>query len=221
MGFVGEARNEVLDTIEDGLDEIGLIDQNNNNQWIELDKITSKQAYSIILQQTYKLDRLEKQHCNAMQKRARRHLTAAEQDYWFRIYHGQIQSRSELSKWAKNKEGELVNNTCGMCKTEKDTRKHKFYACKMMQELITKLERVYVAFKQENDQEWARPNFEQWQLQAEENQTVNWTLTIIIAKVRYLYHVESGKVYSGKKNKLDTDIVIERLGKALRLTLAH
>ena len=36
-----------------------------------------------------------------------------------------------------------------------------------------------------------------------------------------IYDPKSGKVYSGKKNKLDTDIVIERLGKALRLTLAH
>ena len=219
LGCSRERTNYLIDEyIEEEKDQVGMyqVGRYQKDDWCPLVNITSKQIYSIIISKMYVFG--NQKGCNAMRKEIRNFLTAEEQNFWFNIHHGRIQARAELSKWAKDEKGKPVSEKCGLCKTKRDVRRHKFYECRIMQEFIKKVEQVYNSIKGEKEQEWRKPTYEQWQLEAETFEPNKEKMTVVIAKARYLYQIESEKVYKRRKRKLDTNIVIERLKKAMRST---
>ena len=48
--------------------------------------------------------------------------------------HRAIQTRTRMSKWKKEKNGEMVTRMCVVCKTEEEDWDHYDYECKGMRE---------------------------------------------------------------------------------------
>ena len=142
-------------------------------------------------------------------------LSANERDYWWRLAHNLISIKSTESKWRRDKNNKLVSDKCPVCKQIKEDRRHYNFECDSIQRLIDKVEAVYTdrqRQRQNGNVEWRRPTEAAWNLQ-EEN--MNEEMMIVIAKVRWIWHLERCKVELKKRRRLNLDRIVQKLTREL------
>ena len=142
-------------------------------------------------------------------------LSASERDYWWRLAHNLISIKSIESKWRRDKDDKLVSNTCPACEKCKEDRRHYNFECESIQRLIDETEAVYTDWtekRQTESEKWRRPTEDDWNLQAE---NMNTEMMIVIAKARWIWHLERCQVELKKKRRMNLDLIVQRLKREL------
>ena len=119
-------------------------------------------------------------------------LTADERDYWWRLTHRLISLRKTESKWKREENGELVKNTCPVCKEAVEDEAHYNNDCSAIQDFMEQVAKSTRGSGPISREEWSLEKKEM-----EEKQM------ILIAKARWVYHCERCKIDRRRRKRVD------------------
>ena len=188
----GEANVDVMS--QKDRDELGLMI---GTTWTPINKLMTKQIYGQLMMKRMKMKKYKPKQAHDNLQKIQANLTAMERDYWWRVNHNLVMTRKRESKYKQ------VQATCPVCGEEEEDMKHYMYDCPKVQELI---ERV------KSKAGMTSINREQWALEAK-NMTHRAMTTI--AKARWIHHQERCQICMGKRKRMNTQIMMNRLEKAM------
>ena len=98
--------------------------------WTPIERMTTRKTYDRLIKTRMRLKDYVPKKAHATVHSIQKMLTAAERDYWWRLTHRAIQTRTRMSKWKKEHNGEMVTKMCVVYKTEEEDWDHYYYECK-------------------------------------------------------------------------------------------
>jgi hypothetical protein len=137
----------------------------------------------------------------------KKHLSAKERDYWWRLAHGRVSLKAHESKW-RVENGVRVSALCPVCKKEPETKRHYDFECEGLQCFIGQLGEIYEQCKTEKEQAWKPLSKDMWCLSVDS--VMSETLEMLVAKARWLYHKERCNIMHKSRRMLDTGVLLEK-----------
>ena len=131
-------------------------------------------------------------------------LTANERDYWWRLTHRVIQTKTRESNWKKDESGESVTRKCPVCKAEEEDWDHYDYECKGMQEMNEEVAKSVGRTHAFNRNEWSL-----------EEEGMEKKAMLHIAKARWIYHCERAKM--DQKQRKNVKTLMNRLNRRMNI----
>ena len=134
-------------------------------------------------------------------------LTANERDYWWRLTHRVIQTKTRESHWKKDENGVYETRECPVCRVEEETWDHYDYECSGVRGMNER-----VAESVGRAQAFSRS---EWSL---EEEGMERGVMLSIAKARWIYHCERVKMDMRKRKRLNTTTLMNRLNRRMTVT---
>ena len=153
-----------------------------------------------------KLRNYEERKAHRYVHEIQRQLTATERDYWWRLTHRVIQTKTRESHWKIDENGEKETRTCPVCKEEEESWDHYDYECKGAREMNEK-----VAASLTRAHAFSRV---EWRLEEEK---MGRGAMLTIAKARWIYHCARLKMNMRQRKRFDTTILMNRLTRRMEI----
>jgi hypothetical protein len=177
---------------------------------MEIDGIRTKDIYVILMKKRLKLNDYTPKQAHKNIKRINKKLTPKERDFWWRHTHELISIRRNEHKWRKNEDGSMMTNKCAMCVTEKEDRHHYEYGCKANEKWREHVMKYVNEMKEEEGKNDTTK--ERWNLNDED---MDETTMIIIAKARWIYQKARGKILNRNRMRMDMEVMMNTLKRAM------
>ena len=97
---------------------------NKDEEWIPIERLTSKICYDIITINRKLIKEYTPNPAHAIVYEIDMYLTPEERNYWWRLNHNLISIKKRESKYKRTEEGELVSPTCPTCKRNEESIDH-------------------------------------------------------------------------------------------------
>ena len=169
-------------------------------EWRPITTLTTKHAYNQLKAKRLKVGKYKPKQAHRNISIIQDRLTADERDYWWRLTHRLISLRKTESKWKRQESGELVKNTCPVCKEAVEDEAHYNYDCSAIQGFME-----HVAKSTRGSGPISR---EEWSL---EKKGMEEKQMILIAKARWVYHCERCKIDIRRRKRVVIKVLMNRL----------
>jgi hypothetical protein len=181
-----------------------------DGEWRPIDGLRTKEIYVILMNKRLKLNNYTPKRAHASIKSINKKLTPKERDFWWRHTHELISIRKNEHKWRKNDDGSMMTNICAMCMKEIETRQHYEYGC----ETNEKWRKHVMKYVNEMNGEEGMNDMmiEKWNLNEKD---MDETTMIIIAKARWIYQKERGKIMNRNRMMVDMNVMMNTLKRAM------
>jgi hypothetical protein len=199
-----EERKEKGEKRETELSGMGVEEEKGG--WTPIERLTTRQAYDRLIQKRMTLKNyIPKKAHNAVHE-IQRQMTANERDYWWRLTHRVIQTKTRESKWKKDENDVYETRMCPVCAVEEEDWDHYDYECSGVREMNRQ-----VALSVGREHEFTR---NEWSL---EEEGMERGMKLSIAKARWIYHCQRVKMDMKQSKRLNIDILMNRLNRRMTI----
>jgi hypothetical protein len=202
-----EEKKEKGETREIELSGMGVEEEKGG--WIPIERLTTRQAYDRLIKKRMTLRQYIPKKAHKAVHEIQKQMTANERDYWWRLTHRVIQTKTRESNWKKDENGVFETRMCPVCTVEEEDWDHYDYECRGVREMNRR-----VAESVGREQEFTR---NEWSL---EEEGMERGVKLSIAKARWIYHCQRVKMDMRQSKRLNIQILMNRLNRRMTIVSA-
>jgi hypothetical protein len=174
--------------------------------WTPIERLTTRQTYDRLIRRRMKLKDYTPRKAHKIVHTIQKQLTANERDFWWRLTHRTIQTKTRESHWKKDENGKFETRQCPVCKKEEEDWDHYDYECSGAREMNER-----VAESVGRAQAFSRS---EWSL---EEEGMEREVMVTIAKARWIYHCERVKMDKNQRKRMNGMILMNRLHRRMTI----
>jgi len=174
--------------------------------WTPIERLKTRQIYDRLIKKRMKLKNYEPKKAHKAVHTIQKQLTANERDYWWRLTHRVIQTKTRESHWKKDEKGVSETRECPVCKVEEEGWDHYDYECIGVREMNKRVAERVGRVDMFSRSEWSL-----------EEEGMERGMMLTIAKARWIYHCQRVKMDMGQNRRLNTEILMNRLDRRMTI----